>query len=201
VSGLDPSSLDREKAQALVPIAIRRTASGHSRRYGLRKQAQGFALSKGHISRLWRQRAFSESVKNGNGGGSTVVARTRRAREVRRPADSAAASSDSHHYFSLLHRRTEREWVGWIPTELQSWEGGASLQARTRTATPTSTATRSRTPTDADTINTSAPGTCASHAPAGMRVSRSSSRASHSGWVSVVASADVSILPKPLASR
>jgi hypothetical protein len=72
--------------------------SGHSRRYGLRKQAQGFALSKGHISRLWRQRAFSESVKNGNGGGSTVVARTRRAREVRRPADSAAASSDSHRY-------------------------------------------------------------------------------------------------------
>jgi hypothetical protein len=33
VSGLDPSSLDREKAQALVPIAIRRTASGHSRRF------------------------------------------------------------------------------------------------------------------------------------------------------------------------
>jgi hypothetical protein len=41
--------------------------SGHSRRYGLRKQAQGFALSKGHISRLWRQRAFSESVKTETG--------------------------------------------------------------------------------------------------------------------------------------
>ena len=31
--------------------------TGHSRRYGLHKQAQGLALSNGHILRLWRQSA------------------------------------------------------------------------------------------------------------------------------------------------